>query len=89
MQLSVWKKWTFVNPAGTSFHNKSFTMCRVRVHVKLVVSEWRGMAGRLGALFLDSAPLQCKADRSTGMPRAWESPPPAEWGSVWGSPAAL
>ena len=67
MQQSVWKKWTFVNPTGTSFHNRSFTMCRVRVPVKLAVSEWRGMAGRRG-LFLDAAPLQCEADRRTGGP---------------------
>ena len=42
------KKWTFVNPTGTSFHNRSFTMCCVPVPVKLVVSEWTGKARRLG-----------------------------------------
>lgn len=88
------KKWTFVNPTGTLFHNRSFTMCCVRVSVKLVVSEWTGKARRLGVSFSGSVPLQWRADRRPGGPRAWDSPPPgafakAKKNSVWDSPDAL
>ena len=94
MQQSVWEKMDFCESHWGSFHNRSFTMCCVRVPVKLVVSEWRGKARRLGVLFSDSVPLQWMADRRPGGPRTWDSPPPgafakAKKSSVWDSPDAL